>query len=436
LQPAAPPGYIHPRMDRLPERRSGVVLIVDDDPDISGLLARVVASPRLTTQVAGTAADAMRVLSERPVALVLLDLLLPDADGRSVLARLREEPATSGIPVIVLSAHASAQSQAECYALGAEAFIVKPFDPGAVTAAVTATLERTGRRGYDARLDPDTSLPNRAAFREAFERAAASPSAPPISVALLELDQYRSLAASHGWGSAARALAYALRLLTEALHGAAAVARWTGGTCAALLVGAREDDATAIVADALKAVRAAEPADGPAPAFTFTAGVAERPAGGSLAETLAEAESQLVAARAAGFDTARSAARPGATARQVVLLAEDDELVASVVTHRLEREGMTVRRFTDGAAAAEAAPKLRPSLAILDAKLPGLDGFELLGRLRADASLARMPIMLLTSVGSERDVVRGLGLGADDYVVKPFSPLEVVARVHRLLLRR
>ncbi len=68
--------------------------------------------------------------------------------------------------------------------------------------------------------------------------------------------------------------------------------------------------------------------------------------------------------------------------------------------------------------------------------MPGMDGFELLGRLRAEASLAGMPIMMLTSMGNEQDVVRGLQLGADDYVVKPFSPVELVARVHRLMLRR
>jgi diguanylate cyclase (GGDEF)-like protein len=413
------------------------ILIVDDDPDVHRLLATVLGSSGLAVRVADSAAGAARALSERPAALIVLDLMLPDADGRSLLARLREDPRTSAIPIIVLSGHASARAQTECYALGVEAFIIKPFDPATVLAAVTATLERTGRRGYDARLDPVTMLPNRVAFREAFERAAASrPSgAAPTSIALLELDQYRALASSHGWGSADRALAAAAPLLTRALPGATIVARWTGGTCAALLAGVGEGAATTAVAGALRAAREAAPADGPASGITFSAGVAERAEGASLEETVAEAERQLAVARASGGDTARSAALPGPAARHLVVLAEDDELIATVVKHRLEREGVTVRHFADGAAAAAATPQLHPSLAILDVKMPAMDGFELLGRLRGERSLARMPIMMLTSMGSEQDVVRGLELGADDYMVKPFSPAELVARVHRLLSR-
>ena len=91
--------------------------------------------------------------------------------------------------------------------------------------------------------------------------------------------------------------------------------------------------------------------------------------------------------------------------------------------------------FADGASACEAAPRLRPALAILDVKMPGMDGFEVLRRLRAEPALRHTPVMMLTSMGSEHDVVRGLQLGADDYIVKPFSPVELVARVHRHLLR-
>ena len=144
----------------------------------------------------------------------------------------------------------------------------------------------------------------------------------------------------------------------------------------------------------------------------------------------------VVTARAAGGNTTLSSAQPGTSPARIVALAEDDELIAAVVKHRLEREGITVKHFTDGVAARDAIPRLRPALAILDVKMPGMDGFELLRRLRAEPALAGLPIMMLTSMGNEQDVVRGLQLGADDYVVKPFSPVELVARVHRLLIRR
>jgi DNA-binding response OmpR family regulator len=119
-----------------------------------------------------------------------------------------------------------------------------------------------------------------------------------------------------------------------------------------------------------------------------------------------------------------------------VLLVEDDTMVASIVKHRLDREGFEVLHYTDGVQALAGVEGKRLVLAILDIKVPGMDGFELLQHLRRSSDAARVPIMMLTAMGAEQDVVRGFGLGADDYMVKPFSPAEVMARVHRLLQRK
>ena len=126
-------------------------------------------------------------------------------------------------------------------------------------------------------------------------------------------------------------------------------------------------------------------------------------------------------------------AHPDRKAR--VLVAEDDEISATILLHRLEKEGLDVVRFKDGQDAYEAAQADVPDLVILDVKMPGMDGFEVLGRLRKDPRYARTPIIMLTSLGHEADVVRCFGLGADDYILKPFSPTELTARVRRLLTR-
>jgi DNA-binding response OmpR family regulator len=125
-----------------------------------------------------------------------------------------------------------------------------------------------------------------------------------------------------------------------------------------------------------------------------------------------------------------------ATATRSVLLVEDDPMVAAILRHRLEREGFEVLHFTDGVQALAAVEGRSLALAILDIKVPGMDGFELLDRLRKSSAAAGVPIVMLTALGAEQDVVRGFELGADDYMVKPFSPAEVMARVHRLLLRK
>lgn len=118
-----------------------------------------------------------------------------------------------------------------------------------------------------------------------------------------------------------------------------------------------------------------------------------------------------------------------------VLVAEDDRDIADLVRHHLEREGFRCVLATDGVAAVRLARQEQPDLVILDLMLPELDGFEVCRQLRADPLTARVPVVMLTARGGEVDRVVGLELGADDYVVKPFSPRELVARV-RAVLRR
>jgi DNA-binding response OmpR family regulator len=123
-------------------------------------------------------------------------------------------------------------------------------------------------------------------------------------------------------------------------------------------------------------------------------------------------------------------------AGHVVLVAEDDPVTAKVLLHRLSNEpGLRVVHADDGTAALELAEREPLDVAILDIRLPGLDGLGVLARLREIPRYERLPILMLTSLGSENDVVRGFELGADDYVVKPFSPAELIARVRRLLAR-
>jgi DNA-binding response OmpR family regulator len=115
-----------------------------------------------------------------------------------------------------------------------------------------------------------------------------------------------------------------------------------------------------------------------------------------------------------------------------VLVVDDDPTVSEVVARYLERDGYTVETVADGRTALDRALAEPPDLVVLDLMLPGIDGLEVCRRLRA---LAPVPIVILTARGQENDRIVGLDLGADDYVAKPFSTKELVARV-RAVLRR
>jgi two-component system phosphate regulon response regulator PhoB len=118
-----------------------------------------------------------------------------------------------------------------------------------------------------------------------------------------------------------------------------------------------------------------------------------------------------------------------------ILVVEDERDIAALVAYHLTREGYRVRTADDGAEALEAISHERPDLVILDLMLPGFSGYEVLAELRRRAATAEIPVVVLTARRDEADRVRGLELGADDYVTKPFSPRELVLRVGAVLRR-
>jgi phosphate regulon transcriptional regulator PhoB len=120
---------------------------------------------------------------------------------------------------------------------------------------------------------------------------------------------------------------------------------------------------------------------------------------------------------------------------QRVLVIEDDKDIVELVRYNLEKDGYQVTASGDGSIGLAQIRKSPPDVLILDLMLPKLSGLEVCKEVRKDVSLNRLPILMLTAKGEEADRVVGLELGADDYVTKPFSPRELVARVKALLRR-
>jgi phosphate regulon transcriptional regulator PhoB len=124
----------------------------------------------------------------------------------------------------------------------------------------------------------------------------------------------------------------------------------------------------------------------------------------------------------------------GETKRKI-LVVEDEKDIRDLVRYNLEAEGFTVVEASDGEIGLKLASSERPALVVLDLMLPGIAGLEVCRLLRAKDSAGHVPILILTARASEVDKVLGLELGADDYVTKPFSPRELVARVKAVLRR-
>ena len=118
-----------------------------------------------------------------------------------------------------------------------------------------------------------------------------------------------------------------------------------------------------------------------------------------------------------------------------ILVIDDEKDLIEMVRYNLDKEGFDVISATDGHSAIEIAQRHKLDLIVLDLMMPGMDGLEVCKRLRADSRTGRVPLIMLTAKATEADRIVGLELGADDYITKPFSPRELVARIKAILRR-
>jgi DNA-binding response OmpR family regulator len=113
----------------------------------------------------------------------------------------------------------------------------------------------------------------------------------------------------------------------------------------------------------------------------------------------------------------------------LIFIVDDDPDVRDLVEYKLVQNGHDVLSATNGQDALRLVPEIMPELVLLDVMMPGISGFDVLERLRADAGTRSLPIIMLTAKAQEADTDRGFTLGANDYVLKPFSPRELMSRV-------
>lgn len=116
-----------------------------------------------------------------------------------------------------------------------------------------------------------------------------------------------------------------------------------------------------------------------------------------------------------------------------IVVAEDDPQIARLITFKLEREGFITSWVDDGGKAYDTIVSLLPDLVILDIMMPVMSGFEVLEMVKKNEQTCHIPIIILTSKSQEQDVLKGFSLGITDYIIKPFSPSELMARIKRAL---
>lgn len=414
-----------------------VILMVEDDRLTVEVMRDALRADHHEVIVARTAEEARMILDATHVSLILLDLVLPDADGRDLLAQMRAQPELRDVPVIVMTARSDAIAQTECFALGADGYLAKPIRPDLLMTAVSSRLAAARRMLNESRVDALTGLPNRVAFGEALQRTLtlSRRNHQPLTIAMIDLDRFKSINDAYGHATGDHVLRTAGAIFTSTLRTSDFVARWGGEEFCVFFPNTDVDGAVVALNNVLEEMRGLvhNAPDDSTFHVTFSAGVARFDPANSIEDVVAEADRLLYVAKERGRNRIVSAQDVGELTRRPVLIADDDKAVANTVKIVLEREGFEVVMCANGAEALEVVHDRDFVLAIVDVNMPVMDGFELLRALRAQPKTAKLPVMMLTGSGAEADIMRGFELGVNDYVLKPFYNSELIARAKRLL---
>jgi len=414
------------------------ILVIDDDPLVTHLIKSVLNNAGKQVTVAETAEQARLQLQQQKYALIILDLLLPDADGRNFLVELKETSAYCAIPVLILSAKTNTATKSECLALGAEAYLEKPFDPDELLSLVEKKLSQQQKISRERDTDPITRLLNRAAFHEKYHeyQIAHEKSDQTFVMTLLNIDQVEKINARYGPAMETQVIRYLGQKLGTYYQEKELLARWKGAEFIGLFFGTTESavaERLGYLQDEFSQYKFTTSENDTFQA-SFSVAVAEFNWQTDHEDAYLALKKQLVTVQKRGRGQIMTSTEFTQPKPFRIFMAEDDELISSVVKHRLTREGYTVTHAKDGLSAWELLQKDRAfALIILDVKMPEMTGFEVLQKLRSHPDLEDIPVIILTSMGKEQDIVHGLELGANDYILKPFSPVELLARIQRFL---
>jgi diguanylate cyclase (GGDEF)-like protein len=424
-----------------PEAPPAELLLVEDSPVLIQLLTRALSSPACVIHSVKTAAEARAALNTRPFDLVILDLILPDEDGRNLLMFMQDRVATAAVPVLVLSARGGTQTKTECLALGAEQYFEKPFDK-VFLSAVANLIQRQRSRAAEATEDLLTGLPNRAEFRVVFDRVMARcrKAQQTTALALLDLDGFEHINETYGYAIGDALLRRMGMFVYGELRHMDVIARWGGDEFAVVFPNQTAERATRTlrrIQDSLRLQEGLPLVDGRRVLVRLSGGVVDVGADESLDAARSRAEQLLYLAKATGRDRILDIVPDTATqARARVLLVESNAQVATLVTDLLGEQGFDVTACDSGEKALELTRSGAFHLVVLDRRLPGtMDGFDFLALLRQEHTYESVPILMLTTMGNEAEIERAFELGADNYIQKPFRHRELVGRMRRLLKR-
>lgn len=412
------------------EKTPQTLLIIDDDPDIVLILKMTMARLFDKIDEAETFEKAQLLLQQQDYSLILLDLVLPDKDGREILVDMRKSPYMKRVPILVMSALTDFKHKQECYALGADGFIQKPFMPEEVILTVQTTLNHYESSRETSFLEKAEALHEKE-LKSFYQKTHALMQRTRNHATLVKIavDDLQTFRLHFGRDIEDKIVTKAQNIINDHLRDSDYLFRHHDGSFSMILPNTSLDDASLIVERMLFYIRESGKKD---IQFFMSAGLVDLGDVKSYEEASTTVNALWVQAQNEGGNRVVLQSR-SESLKNKIMLAEDDRLMANIIIHNLKKAGFEVDYFSDGALALEGAEIQDYALMITDIKMPVIDGFELLRRVRMLPGKTHTPVLILTSMGNEDNIVRAFDSGADDYLLKPFSPKELIARINRML---
>ncbi|MCX6551025.1 MAG: response regulator [Acidobacteria bacterium] len=413
---ASPPDWVGSESAAGGNRR---VMVVEDDEDQREVVCINLRSAGYVAIPVPAGDQALEVAKVQRPDLILLDANLPGMDGYTVCRLLKMDPDLAGTPVIFMTVRASLDDRMVGLMLGADDYLIKPVEMPELMLRIQVLLSRRTHR-HLAPIAPSAALPadQRELDFESFAALAREQLGMlPGTLALIKLPEARLIETYA-----------ALRAESRRRD---IVACYDPSHLILLLVEMPPAKARDRLTEVLSRL-------GPGDPPRFQVGLASSAAGGSktFEAMLNEADQAIAVARqrvmlVASLDDGAAAAPAGQERRGTVVIADDDPEVMRLIDAQLRAGGYRTILAVDGSEAIAAVEQARPDMLIVDMMMPRMTGFDVLSAVRHQP--ARPRVIVLSARGREQDITRAFALGADDYITKPFSPQELLARMERLL---
>ncbi|MGE3726427.1 MAG: response regulator [Candidatus Sericytochromatia bacterium] len=397
------------------------ILLIQKDPDLTYLIQHHLQSAGLQCQAVQTAHEAWQEISKTPYPVIITDLVLPDLDGRRLIFELHQHPDSEQSKIVVL---ASPQQLNSLENITVSAVLSKPLQPEALVKKVQELLLLSQPDPLPGEND-HLGLPQSGALQR-YIQSSLQPDSALLLFALPAAPSER--------------LRSFTQLLKAQINPQDFPAHYKQDHFLLFLPSLTRAE----LQQFLKGLQSTFASVAPELLAPTALSIAWK----KLSEAPLEAQIQHLEQNLKPFkhvldsdqislsDTQAEPPQPPQAKPVRILLADDDPLVAAILRFRIEQAGLQFEALNDGEQVLPSLSAELPDLLILDVKMPGKDGFTVLKELRQSYSADSLPVMMLTALGNESHVIQGLESGANDYMQKPFSPDELMSRLHLLLRKK